>query len=86
MIGDLPLGTVGGFFVCTLAVALFTCQINNGILTISRLHLTTVPILFLSIDREIRAAASFRKNIKIPFVSFRRNENFASSFRKNFKS
>lgn len=37
----LPLGTVGGFFVCTLAVALFTCQINNGILIISRLHLTT---------------------------------------------
>lgn len=24
---DLPLGTVGGFFVCTLAVALFTCRV-----------------------------------------------------------
>lgn len=26
---DLPFGTVGGFFVCTLAVALFTCRINK---------------------------------------------------------
>lgn len=25
----LPFGTVGGFFVCTLAVALFTCRIKK---------------------------------------------------------
>lgn len=62
---DLPLGTVGGFFVCTLAVALFTCRV---------LKRYALEMFFRSfgrrVDRRRLARTSRLKKLYILYVRF----------------